>query len=65
MMSSAKLLKISFYEKNFCFDAMFYPPTIPINILTFLIFSLFWGGVSFAYAWKVGDRSRDAWALMG
>jgi hypothetical protein len=44
---------------------MFYPPTIPINILTFLILSLFWGGVSFAYAWKVGDRSRDAWVLHG
>jgi len=43
---------------------MFYPPTIPINILTFLILSLFWGGVSFAYAWN-GDRLRDSWALHG
>ena len=44
---------------------MFYPPTIPINFVTFLIFSLFWGGVSFAISWKVGDRSREAWILHG
>ena len=42
---------------------MYYPPTIPINFLTFLLFSLFWGGVSFAFAWKTGDRSREFWVL--
>jgi len=44
---------------------MFYPPTIPINFVTFLILSLFWGGVSFAISWKVGDRSREAWIFHG
>ena len=44
---------------------MFYPPTIPINILTFLLFSLFWGGVSIAMSWKVGDRSREIRILHG
>ena len=42
---------------------MFYPPTIPINFLTFLLFSLFWGGVSLAFAWKTADRSRESWLL--
>ena len=42
---------------------MFYPPTIPINILTFLLLSLFWGGFSLAFTWKVGDRSRVPFSL--
>jgi hypothetical protein len=42
---------------------MFYPPTIPINFLTFLLLSLFWGGVSLAFTWKTGDRSREFWVL--
>ena len=44
---------------------MFYPPTIPINFLSFLLLSLFWAGVSFAFSWKVGDRSREAWIFHG
>jgi len=42
---------------------MFYPPTIPINILTFLILSCFWGGVSFAINRRLGDQSYKAWVL--
>lgn len=42
---------------------VFYPPTIPINFLTFLLLSLFWGGVSLAFTWKTGDRSREFWVL--
>jgi hypothetical protein len=44
---------------------MFYPPTIPINFLTFLLLSLFLGGVSLAFAWKTGDRSPDSWVVHG
>jgi len=42
---------------------MSFLPTIPINFLTFLLLSLFWGGVSFAFTWKTGDRSREFWVL--
>ena len=44
---------------------MFYPPTIPINFLIFLLLSLFWGGLSLAFTWKTGDRSRKSWVLHG
>jgi hypothetical protein len=44
---------------------MFYPQTIPMNFVTFLILSLFWGGVSLALSWKVGDRSRETWIFHG
>jgi hypothetical protein len=44
---------------------MFYPPTIPINFVTFLILSLFWGGVSFVFQRNKQDNSKQNWALHG
>jgi len=44
---------------------MFYPPTIPINIFSFLILCLFWGGVSYWLSKRSDEPAREKWLFHG